>query len=131
MHPALSPEPCTEAVDPDEMETVKDLVDDYLERHEEGFDEFDNPEDLYESIAEHMESLEVGLLVARAACVHACNLLHCRQPGQAGDSTLWGGPQVVLGCCAGQGQLRGEPLHAAWRQRRAGPPSPRMSGPGS
>ena len=41
------------------METVKDLVDDYLERHEEAFDEFDTPEDLYESIGEHLDSLEV------------------------------------------------------------------------
>lgn len=63
-----------EAMDPDEMEGVKELVDDYVERHEEAFDEFDTPEDLYESIAEHLDNLEVHLpFLASWLALSICN----------------------------------------------------------
>ena len=41
------------------VDTVKDLLDDYLERNQDDFDEFDTPDDIYEGIMPQLEGLEV------------------------------------------------------------------------
>jgi len=38
---------------------VREMVDDYLERHEDAFDEFDNPDDIYSDLVEQLDGLEV------------------------------------------------------------------------
>lgn len=44
------------------VETVKDMLDDYLERNQDDFDEFDTPDDIYEGIMAQLEGLEVRRL---------------------------------------------------------------------
>lgn len=51
---------CTQALNPEEIEEVREMVDDYLERHEDAFDEFDNPDDIYSELVEQLDGLEVG-----------------------------------------------------------------------
>jgi hypothetical protein len=48
-----------QALSVDDMTGVKDLVDDYLERNQDSFDEFDNPDDLYSDIIDELDGLEV------------------------------------------------------------------------
>ena len=55
-----------EAMDADEMDTVKEMMDDYLDRNQDAFDDFEDPEEIYESIEHHMDNLEV--------CPHLCSL---------------------------------------------------------
>ncbi len=50
----------TQALNPEEIEEVREMVDDYLERHEDAFDEFDNPDDIYSELVEQLDGLEVG-----------------------------------------------------------------------
>lgn len=48
-----------EAMEADETDSVKELIEDYLERNQDAFEEFENPEDVYESIEHHMDNVEV------------------------------------------------------------------------
>jgi CCR4-NOT transcription complex subunit 3 len=48
-----------QALNPEEIEEVREMVDDYLERHEDAFDEFDNPDDIYSDLVEQLDGLEV------------------------------------------------------------------------
>ncbi|KAK9814381.1 hypothetical protein WJX72_004900 [[Myrmecia] bisecta] len=50
-----------EALAPDEIEEVKELVEDYLERNQESFDEFENPDDLYAEMIDLLDGLEAQL----------------------------------------------------------------------
>ena len=54
------------------MDSVKELMDDYLDRNQDAFEEFENPEDVYESIEHHMDNVEVRAqdASARATCMH-------------------------------------------------------------
>ena len=45
----------------DDMADIKDSVDDYLDRNQDAFDEFDNPDDVYYDLIEQLDSLEVGI----------------------------------------------------------------------
>ena len=41
------------------MTDIKDMVDDYVERNQESFDEFADPDQVYEEIVEQLDGLEV------------------------------------------------------------------------
>ena len=41
------------------MSNAKEMVDDYMERNQEDFDEFSTPDDVYEEILQDLDSLEV------------------------------------------------------------------------
>ena len=43
----------------DDMSNAKEMVDDYMERNQEDFDEFSTPDDVYEEILQDLDSLEV------------------------------------------------------------------------
>ena len=43
----------------DDMADIKDSVDDYLDRNQDAFDEFDNPDDVFYDLIEQLDSLEV------------------------------------------------------------------------
>ena len=43
----------------EDMSDIKDSVDDYLDRNQEAFDEFANPDDVYYDLIEQLDSLEV------------------------------------------------------------------------
>ncbi len=58
-----------DAVAPDEVLEVKDLVDDYIERNQEDFDDFDTPDDVYESVLETLENLGEGTVPLPGAVV--------------------------------------------------------------
>mmetsp|Transcript_32597 Transcript_32597/g.92416 ORF Transcript_32597/g.92416 Transcript_32597/m.92416 type:complete len:687 (-) Transcript_32597:89-2149(-) len=45
-----------ETITPDDVANVKDMVDDYLERGQEDFDEFACPDDLYDELLEQLDS---------------------------------------------------------------------------
>ena len=42
------------------MSNAKEMVDDYMERNQEDFDDFSTPDDVYEEILHHLDSLEVS-----------------------------------------------------------------------
>ena len=44
----------------DDMSNAKEMVDDYMERNQEDFDEFSTPDDVYEEILQDLDSLEVS-----------------------------------------------------------------------
>lgn len=43
----------------EDMTDIKEMVDDYMERNQESFDEFENPDDCYSEIVEQLDGLEV------------------------------------------------------------------------
>ena len=43
----------------DDMSNIKEMVDDYMERNQEDFEDFVSPDDVYEEILHHLDSLEV------------------------------------------------------------------------
>lgn len=43
----------------DDMSNCKEMVDDYMERNQEDFEDFVSPDDIYEEILHHLDSLEV------------------------------------------------------------------------
>ncbi len=43
----------------DDMSNIKEMVDDYMERNQEDFEDFLSPDDIYEEILHHLDSLEV------------------------------------------------------------------------
>ncbi len=43
-----------------DLDSTKDMVEDYLERHENAFDEFSTPDDAYADILTQLESLDVS-----------------------------------------------------------------------
>ena len=50
-----------EALDEEDpaIDTVKDMLDDYLDRNQEDFEEFEVPDDIYEGIMPQLDGLEV------------------------------------------------------------------------
>lgn len=48
-----------QALGVDDMAGVKELVEDYIDRNQESFDEFENPDDIYSDILEELDGLEV------------------------------------------------------------------------
>ena len=44
----------------DDMANIKEMVDDYMERNQEDFEDFLSPDDVYEEILHHLDSLEVA-----------------------------------------------------------------------
>jgi len=44
-------------ISPDDVEAIKDCVDDYLERHEEDFDEFEDTEYFYSAVADRLDAV--------------------------------------------------------------------------
>lgn len=53
----------------DDMSNIKEMVDDYMDRNQEDFEDFVTPDDVYEEILHHLDSLEVTLKL--------CNTLPC------------------------------------------------------
>lgn len=51
------------------MSGTKELVEDYIDRNQDSFEEFENPDDLYSDILEELDGLEV-----KASTVPAVNL---------------------------------------------------------
>ena len=64
------------ALNPEEIEEVREMVDDYLERHEDAFDEFDNPDDIYSDLVEQLDGLEVRAS-SQAMPAHTAALGRC------------------------------------------------------
>ncbi len=102
------------------------MVDDYLERHEDAFDEFDNPDDIYSDLVEQLDGLEVRrpAHAAPAALPTGTRLDASTErasasagagaaAGDGGDAHQGQGPQ---GQGAGQGE--GARARARGRQRR-------------
>ncbi|CAL5228864.1 g12075 [Coccomyxa viridis] len=56
-----------EALAVDDMSNAKEMVDDYMERNQEDFEDFVSPDDVYEEILHHLDSLEAQLPLAPAA----------------------------------------------------------------
>ena len=54
----------------DDMSNAKEMVDDYMERNQEDFDEFSTPDDVYEEILQDLDSLEVSepCLLQKSLC---------------------------------------------------------------
>ena len=50
---------CMQALAVDDMSNIKEMVDDYMERNQEDFEDFLSPDDVYEEILHHLDSLEV------------------------------------------------------------------------
>lgn len=50
----------------DDMSNIKEMVDDYMERNQEDFEDFVSPDDIYEEILHHLDSLEVRQASPRA-----------------------------------------------------------------
>ena len=69
----------------DDMSDIKESVEDYLDRNQDSFDEFENPDDVYYDLIEQLDSLEVLLFwqqwappLDRAQCPEAVYLFgHC------------------------------------------------------
>lgn len=45
---------------PDEVNDVKDLVEDYLDRNQDDFDEFEDVDDIYEALGKAPDQLDSG-----------------------------------------------------------------------
>ena len=54
----------------DDMSNIKEMVDDYMDRNQEDFEDFVTPDDVYEEILHHLDSLEVTL--------NLCNTPPCK-----------------------------------------------------
>ena len=56
----------------DDMSNAKEMVDDYMERNQEDFDEFSTPDDVYEEILQDLDSLEVSepCLLQKSLCAY-------------------------------------------------------------
>lgn len=48
-----------QALEPDDMTDIKEMVDDYMDRNQDSFDEFSDPDQAYEVILEQLDGLEV------------------------------------------------------------------------
>ncbi|EIE20296.1 hypothetical protein COCSUDRAFT_58005 [Coccomyxa subellipsoidea C-169] len=55
-----------EALEPDDMTDIKEMVDDYMDRNQDSFDEFSDPDQAYEVILEQLDGLEATLPVTMA-----------------------------------------------------------------
>ncbi|KAL4431048.1 hypothetical protein ABPG75_006304 [Micractinium tetrahymenae] len=53
-----------DAVQAEDVEGVKDLVDDYLERNQDDFEEFDTPDDLYADLIEQLDGMSDAVVAA-------------------------------------------------------------------
>ncbi|EFN50411.1 hypothetical protein CHLNCDRAFT_144668, partial [Chlorella variabilis] len=53
-----------DAVQAEDVEGVKDLVDDYLDRNQDDFDEFAAPDDLYEELIEQLDGMSDAVVAA-------------------------------------------------------------------
>ena len=65
----------------DDMSNIKEMVDDYMERNQEDFEDFVSPDDVYEEILHHLDSLEVPAsfaLTATQPCIQ-CSVTTCTQ----------------------------------------------------
>lgn len=49
-----------ETIEPEDILEPKELVDDYLLRNQDDFEEFGDPDDLYADLIEQLDNLEVG-----------------------------------------------------------------------
>ena len=49
---------------PDDVEGIKDLVEDYLERNQDDFDEFGSPDDMYEELLDQLEGMTDAVVAA-------------------------------------------------------------------
>ena len=49
-----------EAIDPEETTEAKELIDDYILRNQDDFDEFSDPDDLYADLLDKLDNLEVS-----------------------------------------------------------------------
>lgn len=54
-----------EAIDPEDVQEAKELVDDYILRNQDDFDEFSDPDDLYADLIEKLDNLEVRPFLLR------------------------------------------------------------------
>ena len=50
-----------EAIDPEAVAVAKELVDDYIERNQDDFESFEDPDDLYADLLDKLDNLEVML----------------------------------------------------------------------
>ena len=48
-----------DVVNPEELEDVKEALDDYLTRNQDDFDDFEAPDDLYADLVDQLDNLEV------------------------------------------------------------------------
>ena len=78
----------------DDMSNSKEMVDDYMERNQEDFDEFSAPDDVYEEILHHLDSLEVSepCLPHKRFCALVVSI----------RSSLMSLPEICV-CCADAG----------------------------
>ncbi|KAI7844515.1 hypothetical protein COHA_001873 [Chlorella ohadii] len=53
-----------DAMAAEDVEGVKDLVDDYLERNQEDFDEFDTPDDIYADLVDQLDGMTDAVVAA-------------------------------------------------------------------
>eukprot|EP00887_Chlorella_sp_A99_P005658 scaffold1.g5658.t1 len=53
-----------DAIGPDEVDGIKDLLDDYLDRNQEDFDEFASPDDMYGDLLEQMDTMADSVVAA-------------------------------------------------------------------
>lgn len=51
-----------EELSPDEINNVKDLVEDYLERNQDDFEEFSDVDEMYEELGRHPSDIGYGFL---------------------------------------------------------------------
>ena len=49
-----------EAIEAEDLAEAKDMVDDYMIRNQEDFDDFGNPDDLYADLIDQLDNLEVS-----------------------------------------------------------------------
>lgn len=74
----------------DDMSSAKEMVDDYMERNQEDFDEFSTPDDVYEEILQDLDSLEVPepCLLHKTFCACVVSLWSSLMPCQRCASSV-------------------------------------------
>lgn len=55
-----------EAIEPEAVVGSKEMVEDYLQRNEDDFDDFADPDDLYADLLEELDNLEVKTMPSNA-----------------------------------------------------------------
>ena len=92
-----------EQLNPEDIEEVKDMVDDYLERNQESFSEFETPDDLYAGLIEQLDSLEV----LQGPLEHRLTMHPDRV--RAGSALLFGAMHIDPHCPCTRLSLAGQP----------------------
>ena len=95
-----------EALQPEDVSDLKELVEDYIDRNQDDFDEFADPEDMYadlelDDLAEAVAGGEVSHDVGKPAVLQK----KLEEEGSAGEDSSAGGARRRQGVGAGQLQL--------------------------